>query len=293
LRTHTIDQPEVHAAVTAMRGLTDQFGGDRVLIGEAYLPLLRLMAYYGGAGDGFHLPFNFHLMTTPWRADAIAALVEAYEAQLPAHGWPNWVLGNHDRSRLATRVGPAQAKVAAMLLLTLRGTPTIYQGEELGMTDVAIPAEAVRDPWELNQPGCGVGRDPVRTPMPWSGARNAGFSAAQPWLPLNPDWSTTNAAVQNADPASMLSFYRALLSVRRAHRALTHGAYRKRIAGGDILVFERACGAERVVIALNLGPHVQRVDLPTGEVLLSTSSRRCAAPQGELDAHEGLILRPL
>ena len=135
-----------------MRRVADEYP-DRVMIGEAYLPIDRLMAYYGVDLSGFHLPFNFHLIATPWHPTALAALIEAYEAALPAGGWPNWVLGNHDRSRVATRIGPAQARVAAMLLLTLRGTPTIYQGEEIGMSDVPIPPERVQDPWERNVPG--------------------------------------------------------------------------------------------------------------------------------------------
>ena len=139
-RAHTIDQPEVHDAIAAMRRVADAYGS--VMIGEAYLPIDRLMVYYGADLTGFHLPFNFHLISTPWQPTAIAALIGAYEKALPAGGWPNWVLGNHDRSRVASRIGGRQVRVAAMLLLTLRGTPTLYQGEELGMTDVPIPADA-------------------------------------------------------------------------------------------------------------------------------------------------------
>src|SRR5215217_7343146 len=135
-----MDQPEVHDAIAAMREVSDAYD-NRVMIGEAYLPIDRLMAYYGVDLTGFHLPFNFHLISTAWQPTAIAALIDAYEAALPAGGWPNWVLGNHDRSRVATRLGAAQARIAAMLLLTLRGTPTIYQGEELGLRDVPIAPE--------------------------------------------------------------------------------------------------------------------------------------------------------
>src|SRR6185312_7031140 len=151
---------------------------------------------------GFHLPFNFHLIKSAWDPQVIAALIEQYEGALAGGEgrWPNWVLGNHDRSRVASRVGPAQARVAAMLLLTLRGTPTIYQGEELGMTDVPIPPALVQDPFERNVPGLGLGRDPVRTPMPWSGARHGGFTNGTPWLPLGPGIEGLNANTQGADP---------------------------------------------------------------------------------------------
>ena len=158
-----------------------------MLIGEASLPIEQLMAYYGDETPGFHLPFNFHLIKTPWEPQAIAALIEQYERALGGgrERWPNWVLGNHDRSRVASRVGPAQARVAAMLLLTLRGTPTIYQGEEIGMEDVPIPTQAVHDPWEKNVPGLGLGRDPERTPMQWDDSEKAGFTSGEPWLPLS------------------------------------------------------------------------------------------------------------
>ena len=138
-----------------------------MLIGEIYLPVERLAAYYGRDLCGAHLPFNFSLLETPWQARAIAALIDRYEAALPEGAWPNWVLGNHDRPRLASRVGDAQTRVAAMLLLTLRGTPTLYYGDEIGMRQVAIAPSQVRDPLEKNVPGFGVGRDGCRTPMQW------------------------------------------------------------------------------------------------------------------------------
>src|SRR5690606_11977646 len=134
-----------------------------------------------------HLPFNFQLIQAPWNARGIAALIEEYERSLPAGGWPNWVLGNHDRPRIASRVGQAQARVAAMLLLTLRGTPTLYYGDELGMRDVPIAPEQVQDPFEKNVPGMGMGRDPCRTPMQWDTSPNAGFTTGRPWLPLAAD----------------------------------------------------------------------------------------------------------
>jgi hypothetical protein len=163
------------------------------LIGEVYLSVERLMHYYGRERAEVHLPFDFQLIDTPWEARALATLIANYEAALPPGGWPNWVLGNHDRPRVAAKRGQAQARVAAMLLLTLRGTPTLYYGDELGLSDVAIPPAQVQDPRELREPGLGLGRDPVRTPMPWDGSRNAGFTTGRPWLPLNPDWPARNA----------------------------------------------------------------------------------------------------
>ena len=246
-----------------------------MLIGELYLPIERLMVYYG---SGLHLPSNLHLLSTPWDAAAIGALVDGYEAALPDGAWPNWVLGNHDRPRLASRIGPVQARAAAVLLLTLRGTPTLYYGDELGMHDVAIPPDRVQDPWERRVPGRGLGRDPVRTPMQWDAGPHAGFTTEQatPWLPLAPDARAVTVEAQREDPASMLALYRALLALRRAEPALHVGDHRTVGADGDALVFERSAGADRFVIALNLGAEAAEATLDgaTGVVALGTSVSR-------------------
>ena len=249
---------------------------DKVMIGEAYLPIDRLMAYYGADLTGFHLPFNFHLISTDWKPQAIASLIEAYEAALPAGGWPNWVLGNHDRSRVASRIGRAQARVAAMLLLTLRGTPTIYQGEEIGMLDVPIAPELVQDPFERNLPGFGLGRDPVRTPMPWSSDVNGGFTQGRPWLPLNADADVLNVAAQAADPRSMLSLHRALIRLRRDTEALVSGGLKLLSATQHVLAYERQLGGECVRVLLNMSDQTQtfRVESAAQECLLSTLSRQ-------------------
>ena len=183
---YTANRPEVHAIVAEMRSVTDTYP-DRVLIGEIYLPIEQLVTYYGHDLKGAHLPFNFQLLQTAWNAASIAQIMNEYEAALPYGAWPNWVLGNHDKERIASKIGSAQARVAAMLLLTLRGTPTIYYGEEIGMKDVPIAPEQVQDPAEKNEPGLGLGRDPERTPMPWDGSLLAGFTSGEPWLPLGTD----------------------------------------------------------------------------------------------------------
>lgn len=290
---HTMDQPEVHDAIAAMRRVADSYD-DRVLIGEAYLPIDRLMAYYGVDLTGFHLPFNFHLIATPWNPVAIAALIDSYEAALPKGAWPNWVLGNHDRSRVASRIGRAQARIAAMLLLTLRGTPTLYQGDELGLTDVAIPPELVQDPWEKNVPGLGFGRDKVRTPMPWDGGPNAGFTTGRPWLPIGPD-NAANVTAQRDDPASMLTLYRRLLALRRSEPALATGSYVPVAATDAILAYERCDAGSRLLIALNFTAEPQPFDIdgrPAG-LLLSTRAerpRQLRSASIVLRADEGVIV---
>jgi alpha-glucosidase len=291
LRLHTIDQPEVHAAIAGMRRFAESYRDGRVLIGEAYLPLESLVRYYGRARDGFHLPFNFHLMSTPWNPLAIANLIDGYEGCLPVGCWPNWVLGNHDRPRLATRVGPGQIRAAAMLLLTLRGTPTLYQGDELGLADVAIPPDRVRDPWGLNMPG--LGRDPARTPMPWTPEPGAGFTMGVPWLPLGEDWLTTNVASQLAAPGSPLALYRRLLAFRRASPALREGDYRRGQVTKHTLTFERCAGPERLLIALNLSDTAEDLDVQ-GKVVETTGQwGPVAGVDGRITLRpgEGLIAR--
>jgi alpha-glucosidase len=292
LRLHSSDQPETHAMIGEMRRVADEFD-DRVLIGEANLPYDRLMLYYGESLGGFHLPFNFHLLRTPWQALPIAALIRQYEAALPVGGWPNWVLGNHDLSRLINRAGGnGQARLAAMLLLTLRGTPTIYYGEEIGMRDVAIPPESVRDPWERNVPGLGLGRDPCRTPMCWTSQPGADFTTGVPWLPLGEEFTRVNVAEEGKDPGSFLALYRALLVLRRAEPALSVGSYRERWADPQLLLYERVAGARRLLIALNFSATpcpLPRLEDPM-RILLSTHDG--IRPRGAiavLDAHEGIV----
>ena len=288
----TTDRPELDDVVRSLRSVADDAGRadgrERVLIGELYLPIARLMRYYAA---GLHLPSNFSLLTTPWRADAIAALTEDYEAALPAGAWPNWVLGNHDRSRLASRLGRGQARAAAVLLLTLRGTPTLYYGDELGMVDVPVPPNLVQDPWERNVPGRGLGRDPARTPMQWDAGARAGFcpEAATPWLPLASDAPQFNVAVQRDDPASLLTLYRRLLALRRRSPALHSGDYRLLAVQGGVLAYARSAGTERMVIAVNLAPEPQEVVLPgvTGAIALSSDG------DGEASRFGGaLVLEP-
>jgi glycosidase len=286
---NSTDQPEVHGVAADFRALADDYG-DRVLIGEICLPVPRLMTYYGTEAPGVHLPFNFQLLDTAWEAPALGKVITTYEAALPPGGWPNWVIGSHDAPRIAARLGEAQARVAAMLLLTLRGTPTLFQGDELGIGEVLIPPDRIRDPRELREPGLGLGRDRSRTPMPWNESPYAGFSSTEPWLPLNPDWATRNVAAQEGDPASMLTLYRSLLALRRAHPALAIGDFALVDSDDEVLAYRRTYGGEQFLIALNLGARSYAVPLETkGDLLASTL---CVGGDGAtLRPNEGIILR--
>jgi alpha-glucosidase len=291
IQLHSTDQPEAHAISAEMRAIADEYG-DRVLIGEIFLPNDRLARWHGTPErPQVHLPFNFVLIESPWEAEKLGPIIAEYESSIPEWGWPNWVIGNHDAPRIAARIGEAQARVAMMLLLTLRGTPTLYQGDELAIGNVEIPPEKIRDPREKRQPGIGLGRDPSRTPMPWDASPNAGFSTAEPWLPLNPDWSTRNVAEQEDDPASMLRLTRELLRLRRAEPALSGGDYVPLLCTGNLLAFLRTTPQSRLLVALNLGgdPIARPEQMPGGELLLSTLQ---GPRQGDvLRGNEGVIVR--
>lgn len=299
LQRHSTDQPEAHEWSAEMRAIADSYG-ERLLVGEIFLPNRLLARWYGTPErPQVHLPFNFALIENDWKAPAIAALIEDYERSIPAWGWPNWVIGSHDAPRIAARVGAAQARVAMMLLLTLRGTPTLYQGDELGIGEVRIPPDRVCDPREIMQPGIGLGRDRSRTPMPWEGTDHAGFSVGEPWLPLNHDWPKRNVAAQELDPNSMLKLTGALLALRRAEPALSLGEIAQVEGTSEVLTYVRRDGADALVIALNLGEHVSRltvtVDGPMTPLLstlgapaFKTLAHGAAIP---LRPDEGIVLR--
>jgi len=332
LQVHNADQPETMEIVREMRSILDTYPdtlspsttvistegeaersrsgeipvfippqiSNRVLIGEIYLPFDALVRYYGDTTpnlNGANLPFNFHLIQAQWQASAIAEIINNYEQSLPAGAWPNYVLGNHDQSRLASRIGIAQARVAAMLLLTLRGTPTMYYGDELGMTDVPIAADQVQDPAEKNEPGKGRGRDPERSPMLWVDAPNAGFTPpdAKPWLPLLADWPTKNAGI--------LTLYRNLLALRRQHDTLHAGAIADVSAEGSVLRYRRIAledgHSTDFQVLLNLSDETVTTTCAPGTVVLTTLLDGAGALTGKedgspstvtLEPNEGLLI---
>jgi len=298
IQLYSTDQPEAHAISAEFRAIADSYG-DRVLIGEICLPDDRLAKWYGTPDiPQVHLPFNFQLIENDWDAASLRRTIAAYEASLPQFGWPNWVIGSHDAPRIVARVGEAQARVAAMLLLTLRGTPTLYQGDEIGIGEVQIAPDRVRDPQDLRQPGLGIGRDRSRTPMPWDASTHAGFSTVVPWLPLNEDWRERNFVAQMQDSSSLLSLYRTLLALRRSHLALSTGDITLVDATEDVLAYQRQHAGERLLIALNLGDQTRPLMLPANTcvtgMLASTlwpSNLALRPMDAALAPNEGLILR--
>jgi alpha-glucosidase len=275
LPVYSTDQPEVHDIVRDMRALLDKYH-ERMLIGEIYLPIHKLVTYYGKDNQGAHLPFNFQLLTLPWEARKISAAIGEYEGALPSQGWPNWVLGNHDQPRIASRIGSQQARVAAMLLLTLRGTPTIYYGDEIGMRDVPIPVDEIQDPQGLNMPDKNLSRDPARTPMQWNNSEQGGFTTGKPWLRLDRNFLTVNVQSQREDIYSMLSLYRKLIRLRDEEPSLIDGSYIPVYSDHQMIAYIRHReGSPRLLILLNLSHRPcyfrQGSEPMKGVILVSTS----------------------
>jgi alpha-glucosidase len=255
-------------------------------VGEIGVRNLRRHVRYYGEDDELQLSFNFHFLEQPWVAERFRAVVEEWERLLPAHAWPDYTLSNHDRSRAASRYGPERAGVAAVMLLTLRGTPFIYYGEEIGMTDVSIPPDRVVDV---------DGRDPERTPMQWDSTRTAGFTTGDPWLPIG-DVARANVAAQRDDPASLFSLYRRLCWLRKSSPALRRGSYRTAPAPRGVFAYARETDGERVLVVLNFTKSEQVVAFGVGSsrVLVSTRHDRDGAPvdlaRVELSPDEGVVL---
>ncbi len=301
---HLYDQTheDIHDALREFRALLDAYSAERprFSIGEVHVKDWDMWSsFYGEQLDEFHMPFNFNFLFAPWGPKDLQTVIDTLERVIPEGAWPNVVLGNHDEHRIASRVGADAARAAMLLLLTLRGTPTIYYGDEIGMHDVEIPPDMEQDPWGKNVAGIGLGRDPERTPMQWDASPNAGFTSAgvQPWLPLPDDYATVNVAAQSSDPRSMLSLTRRLLALRRETPALHSGLYRP-IAHDNrhCLAFLREDGHERWLIALNFSSDEQTLNLfaGSGHVILSTTLDReevANLTAFRLRGHEGCLIK--
>jgi alpha-glucosidase len=290
---HDEDWPTVHERLRRIRAVVDEYD-DRVLVGEVYLLDLRRIVEYVNTGDQLDLAHNFVFVHLPWDARAVRASVEEFATLAEQTAWPAWFLANHDHPRPASRYattpdnGERRSRMATMLVATLRGTPFVFQGEELGLPDAEIPPERVVD---LD------GRDPERAPIPWlppsQAGEGAGFTSGTPWLPVVEDAERLNVATQAGDPGSTLSFTRRLLQLRREEPALQGGAQRSVDAGAGLFCFTRELDDSSFLVALNFSS--EQVPLALAEDLaqnarleLSTDSAR---ELGEITLHE-LVLGP-
>jgi alpha-glucosidase len=293
---HDKGHPDAHGVFRKIRAVLDSYEGDRFSIGEIHeFDWAKWASYYGEGLDELHMPFNFSLVTAPWDAAEFRSRVDALEGALPGGAWPNHVIGNHDEPRPAGRWGGDAAPVAAVLLLTLRGTPTIYYGDELAMPQVEVPPERRQDPWGLRVPG--KGRDGCRTPMQWAPGPGAGFTepGVEPWLPLSADADVRNVDVQVGDPGSPLNLHRDLLRLRRSEPALRTGGYRAiDTVSSDVFAYVRADAGTAFLVAANFGGDTASVPCTGGRIVLSTRRGRRdeeVAHRVDLGPHEAVVVR--
>jgi alpha-glucosidase len=266
------DVPVTHRRLQDIRRIIDGYPGERVIVGEVYLLSTAAVATYYGDGDELHLAFNFPPLYARWQEQAWRQCIEATVGAFDPRGaWPTWVLSNHDNPRHRTRydraaafLGESQesaarrseprARAAAVLLLTLRGTPFLYQGEELGLLDAVIPPDRAVDPG---------GRDGCRAPIPWDGTSDHGWPTGHgggPWLPFPPEPDVRNYAAQRTDPSSVLHLYRRLIALRRRERALGLGRFELVVVPDGVLGFVRTLGDQSWVVLVNFTDQAITID---------------------------------
>ena len=248
------NRPELTGVLEDIRTILEKYP-DSYAVGETFLSTPEKAASY--CGDKLlQQTFNFKFLACPWNPERFSSAVEGWEDALGNKEWPNYVLNNHDVKRSATRYGIGEnderLKVAAAMLLTLRGTPFLYYGEEIGMREVGLKRSQILDPvgkryWPFYR-----GRDGCRTPMQWDASAFAGFSSSQPWLPVHKNYATRNVQAHSDDPGSLLSFYRQLLALRREIPALARGSFEflPDLPGG-VLGYRREAGSSQAVVLLN------------------------------------------
>jgi alpha-glucosidase len=266
----TDDRPQNMEYLEYIRSVVEEYD-ERVLAGEVQGTVDRIGHFYGNSRPRLHLPLNFALHDSLWDALSLQANIDAYFNAIPSDGWPDWVIGGHDKPRITRKIGQAQARVLAMLLFTLRGTPFFFAGDEIGMEPVPIPADRIHDPFEKLVPGYGLSRDPQRSPMRWDSNSTGGFTTGEPWLPMGHDVTTRNVGQLQADPKSLLWLYRSLIELRQREAALRIGDFHPLRSRNDVLMFERQYEQDRLFVALNIVDQPRKcIFSERGRQLLST-----------------------
>jgi len=257
------------------------------LLSEAYLAIPEMAKLYQACENNVHAPFNFNLIDMEWSAKKYRSFIDKFDASLDKGQMPNYVFGNHDKSRIVTRLGFDKARLAAMILLTLRGMPFIYYGAEIGMEDVNISVNKYVDPWAKNTNLFKAGRDPERTPMQWSGERNAGFTTGKPWLPINQNYKAVNVEEERKNPNSMFNLYRKLIHLRKNLMALIHGDYKSIDLGNDeVFAYIREYNNEKVMVIANFSDKEQKIaykEMRAVKIACSTHVDRDFGKEIELD----------
>lgn len=271
---------------------------DRIVLFEDYLDdnydLPSQYETFYAVNPAVAAPFNFEGLRIPYRAENFRRFVDNFQAMVGNTLRPFYCFGNHDKPRIVSRVGYEQARLIAMMQMTLPGIPLIYYGDEIAMHDVEIPFNKLQDPFELQAPGLGLGRDPNRTPMQWSNEPHAGFSKQLPWLPLADDYASINVAAEAQDRFSMLTMYKSLLNLRRSN-VLQYGEYKQwHSPHSDVFGYIRQYEGEAFLVLLNMSSAIIECrDDITGEVIYSThaSTELYIRDDLVLEPYQGLIIR--
>ncbi len=294
LNVYDRGRPETLEILNKFCSIVGQYK-NKFLVSEVFYKtkMAEMKMYYKLCQQGLHAPFNFNFIRLPWNAWAYRSFLDNYEENLDAGDCANYVLGNHDRPRVASRLeSRKKARLFAMLQLTLKGMPFIYYGEEIGMSDVPIKKDEQLDPWGKNVPGFDLGRDPHRTPMQWSSQKYAGFSKVKPWLPVARNYLIFNVKKELADTKSILSLYKKLISFRKKSQAILQGVYYSLdIRTKDLLAYIRESEKEKVLVLLNFASRRKKISLPfsSAELICNTYLTK---KQGQPINLNKLYLRP-
>jgi alpha-glucosidase len=282
---YNMNRPEVHDVLRRWRTITDSYEPPRVLLGETWvLDMESLVRFYGSGTDELHLALNFPFIFSDFGTET-RGIVETTQAMIPTSAWPLWAASNHDVGRFPTRWcrgDERRIRAALLVLLTLRGTPLLYFGDEIGMPEVEVPPGRILDR---------IGRDVGRTPMPWSSEPAGGFTrpGVEPWLPMGAP-ASCNVAGQREDPGSVLHLCRDLIALRRARPDLGRGAYIAIDAPDGVWAWRRA---DHTIVAVSCSDVAEEVDLGAGDVLLGTRPERNGQPVRKplrLEPWEGVVL---
>ena len=292
LRVHSAGQAELGDVLETFCQVLDEKPG-RYLLSEAYLDIPGMQEMYDACDrHPVHAPFNFNLMGLEWSAAGFKGFIDEYEKSLGPNDWPHYVLGNHDRHRMVSRLGAGRARLLALLQLTLRGLPVVYYGDELGLPDTPIAPSQVNDPVEARMPGFGLGRDPARGPMPWTSEPGGGFTDGTPWLPLAPAAWGLNVEAELKDPESSLLFYQHMIHLRAQSPALAEGDYRSvKLDNDEVYAFVRETEQQRYMVILNFSKAQSKVKL-TGRIGKWVAGTHSTQGSGEPPKAGELALAP-
>jgi alpha-glucosidase len=285
---HTAWLPESFLMMKEFTKVLQKYS-DKFMVTEAWGSIDDLIKLYNTVGWKYYAPFNFSLITLPWTAEAHKNYIDTYDRELGDTYIPCYVLGNHDTPRVGSRIGKEQARVAAMLQLSLRGMPFIYMGEEIGMENAVLEKDEIRDTFEINSPGLGLGRDPQRTPMQWDMSLHAGFSPVKPWLPVNSNYKEIKVEEEDENKESMLSYYKHLIKIRKHFTALREGSYLSiPHPAENVLAYFRQNGEEKILVLLNFDDKPKKISLPEfhGKVICNTLALSKEGEQIQFDEYE-------